>query len=71
MASDKNGNAFGPGDGALLRLVVVSVQDPPEVDPTSGTPNPDACSIVTATLDAKDPHSPRFVFRADQLEKLS
>ena len=70
MATDKNGNVLVPNDGVVLRLTVVDVKDP-EPDPILGEPHADACSVVTATLDPKDPHSPRFVFRADQLEKLS
>lgn len=70
MATDKNGNVLVPTDGVILRMTVVEVKDP-EPDPVLGEPHASACSVVTAVLDPKDPGSPRFVFRADQLEKLS
>lgn len=70
MATDKNGNILIPTDGVILRMTVVDVKDP-EPDPILGVPHADACSVVTATLDPNDPAAPRFVFRADQLEKLA
>ncbi|MEN6533970.1 MAG: hypothetical protein ABFD89_09935 [Bryobacteraceae bacterium] len=65
MAIDKAGKTIKTNDDIVLRMTVIEVHDP---EPDA---HENAQSIVTAVLDPKDPLSPRFCFRADQVEKLS
>lgn len=68
MATDKNDKPIRKGDEIVLRMTIIDIAEP-EPHPVLGEPHADATTVVTAVLDPNDPNSPRFVFRADHIER--
>ena len=68
MATDKNSKPIRKGDEIVLRMTIIDIAEP-EAHPVLGEPHPDATRVVTAVLDPNDTNSPRFVFRADHIER--